>query len=374
MVGDIGIGGDHPVRAQTMTNTDTLDTEKTMKQIKKCMQAGAEFIRLTTQTKKHARNILEIKKKLKKDKIHIPIIADVHFDPQVAFESLKYADKVRINPGNFLSRVLGTGKGKTDVKFLKAELEKGLLPLIKSAKQYKKPLRIGVNQGSVADRIVDYFGRTPRGLVTSLMEYLQVFAKHNFHDLIVSIKSSDPLVMIESNKLLVREMKKAGMDYPIHIGVTEAGSGQAGRVKSIVGISNLLLAGIGDTVRVSLTESPERELPVVYDILQATNRRITKPEFISCPSCGRTLFDIAKISEEVKRKLKNIKLPGIKIAIMGCVVNGFGEMGDADFGYIGAGKGKVNLYYQGKLIRKNIEEEAAVGELVNLICDKTDLE
>jgi len=370
MVGGIGIGGNNPVRAQTMTNTDTLNIQATVNQIIDCVQAGAELVRCTAQSPKHAQTIGEVKKELKKKGYDTPIIADIHFLPTAAFEALKYADKIRLNPGNFLD-ARENQKNIYSPKEYKEELkriEKSLLQFIKELKKQKKPIRIGANHGSLSARILAKYGDTPLGMVESAMEYLRIFKKNKFNEIVVAMKSSNPLVMIEANRLLVEKMKKEKMDYPIHLGVTEAGGGEEGRAKSILGIGTLLMEGVGDTLRVSLTESPEKEIPVCYNILQATRRRITKAEFISCPSCGRTLFDIEKVAEIIKKEFEHLR--GITIAVMGCIVNGLGEMGDADFGYVGGKPGMVNLYYKKELMKRDVPAQKAVEELRNLIKEK----
>ena len=197
------------------------------------------------------------------------------------------------------------------------------------------------------------------------MEYLRIFKKHDYHNLVVAIKASDPMIMIEANWVLVAKMDEADMDYPIHLGVTEAGSADDGRAKSILGIGTLLMEGIGDTLRVSLTEPPDAEIPVCYTILQATQRRTTKAEFISCPSCGRTLYDIAAVTETIKKRLEH--LSGVRIAIMGCIVNGPGEMADADFGYVGGAPGKIDLYRKKEVVQRGIDQGEALDALVALI-------
>ena len=202
-------------------------------------------------------------------------------------------------------------------------------------------------------------------MVEATMEYLRIFKKHDFNDIVVALRSSNPLVMIESNRLLIATMDKEGMDYPIHLGVTEAGNGEEGRAKSTLGIGTLLMEGIGDTIRVSLTEDPAKEIPTCYGILQATHRRITRTEFISCPSCGRTLFDIEPVTNTIKERMGHLK--GLHIAIMGCIVNGLGEMADADYGYVGGAHGQVSLYRKKELVKRNVPEKDAVGELINLI-------
>ncbi|MDP3957297.1 MAG: (E)-4-hydroxy-3-methylbut-2-enyl-diphosphate synthase [bacterium] len=367
MVGDIGIGGDNPIRVQTMTNTDTLDIEATVAQIKACVKAGSELIRITTPTPKHAQALRPIREALLKEGIAVPLIADIHFLPAAAFEALKWADKVRLNPGNLFDGKIFRNFEFNDQSYAVeiARIEESLLPFIEAVKQSGKVLRIGSNHGSLSDRVLSRFGDTPLGMVESTMEYLRIFKKHDFNDIVVALKSSNPLVMIESNRLLIATMDKEGMDYPIHLGVTEAGNGEEGRAKSTLGIGTLLMEGIGDTIRVSLTEDPTKEIPTCYGILQATHRRITRTEFISCPSCGRTLFDIEPVTNIIKERMSHLK--GLHIAIMGCIVNGLGEMADADYGYVGGAHGQVSLYRKKELVKRNVPEKEAVEELINLI-------
>ena len=367
MVGKVGIGGDNPVRVQTMTNTDTLDIKGTVEQILRCAEAGSELIRLTTQTDKHAKALKEIKDILRKQYgCDIPLIADIHFILSPAYEAMKWADKLRINPGLFGVKS-NSKKTFTEKEYNLAlqEIEETLIPFIKELKKYKIPVRIGTNHGSLAPRILERYGNTPVGLVESVMEYLRIFQKYDYNELVVAIKSSDPIIMVETNRLLAKTMDEAGMNYPIHLGVTEAGMAEDGRAKSTIGIGVPLMEGIGDTIRVSLTEAPEKEIPVCYSILQAVQRRITKTEFISCPSCGRTLFDIEKVTKKIQKKLNHLK--GLKIAVMGCIVNGPGEMAGADFGYVGGAPGKISLYRKDKLVKKNIPEDEALDELIKLI-------
>ena len=368
MVGAVGIGGKHPIRVQTMTNTDTLDVEATAAQIYRCVRAGAELVRLTTQTEKQARALKEIKEILKKKyNCSVPLIADIHFILSPAYEAMKWAEKLRINPGLFGVKS-NAKKTFTDQEYQAAlkEIEETLEEFIVALKKHRNiPVRIGTNHGSLSPRILERYGNTPRGLVESVMEYLKIFRKYNYENIVVAIKSSDPLVMIEANRLLAKTLDENKMDYPIHLGVTEAGMEEDGRAKSTIGIGIPLLEGIGDTIRVSLTEDPEKEIPVCYSILQATQRRITKTEFISCPSCGRTLFDIEKVTKKIKDKLGHLK--GLKIAVMGCIVNGPGEMAGADFGYVGGAPGKISLYRGEELIEKNIPEEEALAKLIQLI-------
>ncbi|MEI8103607.1 MAG: (E)-4-hydroxy-3-methylbut-2-enyl-diphosphate synthase [Candidatus Moraniibacteriota bacterium] len=371
MVGNVGIGGDEPIRVQTMTNTDTLDIEATAAQTARCVAAGAELVRITTQSPKHAKALGDIRTLLKKKyDIEVPLIADVHFSQAAAFAALEYADKVRLNPGNLLDiklqKELEYGEGAYEKEL--ARIEEGLLPFIQKAKELRKSIRIGANHGSLSDRILSRYGDTPVGMVESAMEYLRIFHKHSYDEIVVAMKSSDPLVMIEANRLLAHTMDVEGMDYPIHLGVTEAGNAEDGRAKSTIGIGTALLEGIGDTLRVSLTEAPEKEIPVCYSILQATRRRITKTEFISCPSCGRTLYDIETVTNTIKERMGH--LVGVRIAVMGCIVNGIGEMADADFGYVGGRPGMISLYWKKQLVARDVPEHEAIERLIALIKEK----
>jgi len=352
-----------------MTNTDTLDYQSTAEQVFHCVEAGSELVRIATPQVKHVHALAEIRNILqKKYACKVPLIADIHFSPEAAFEALKFADKVRLNPGNLLDNRKKFDFSNSGYEEELIRLEVGLMPFIAEAKRYGKPIRIGANHGSLSGRILHKYGDTPLGMVESAMEYLRIFKKHDYNEIIVALKSSNPLVMIEANRLLVSIMEAENMDYPIHLGVTEAGNADDGRAKSTIGIGTLLLEGIGDTLRVSLTESPEKEIPVCYSILQATQRRITKTEFISCPSCGRTLFDIERVTNLIKKRMNHLK--GVKIAIMGCIVNGPGEMADADFGYVGGQKGKITIYYKGEVIKRGIPEDDAIDELEKLIKEK----
>lgn len=367
-VGNIGIGGDEPIRVQTMTNTDTLDVDATVAQIMRCVQAGSELVRITTPTIKHVHALKEIKERLRAEhNCDVPIVADIHFDKAAAFESLLYADKIRLNPGNLLDSRAHADEVLSDAEYAKEleRIEEGLQPFLERLHETQKPIRIGANWGSLSGRVLARYGNTPLGLAESVMEYLRVFQKGDYHNIVVAIKSSDPMVMIEANRILAKKMDEESMDYPIHLGVTEAGSAEDGRAKSTIGIGTLLMEGIGDTLRVSLTEPPEDEIPVCFIILQATQRRITKAEFISCPSCGRTLFDIATVTKEIKAKLGH--LTGIRIAVMGCIVNGPGEMADADYGYVGGAPGKISLYRNKEVIERNIPQEQALDALIELI-------
>jgi (E)-4-hydroxy-3-methylbut-2-enyl-diphosphate synthase len=368
-VGNMIIGGQAPISVQTMTNTDTLNVEATVKQTIECVEAGAELVRITVPTPKHAQAFKEIKEKLRNQKYLVPLIADIHFLPSAAIAVLPYSDKIRINPGNFLDKRIFKEEKLTD-KIYKEELqriEKELIPYIEKFKQAGKPIRIGTNHGSMSDRITNRYGNTPVGMVEATMEYLRMFKRHDFHEIVVALKASDPLIMIEANRLLVSEMAKEDFDCPIHLGVTEAGNASEGRAKSTIGTGTLLLEGIGDTIRVSLTEDPINEPVEGYNILQACHRRITKAEFISCPSCGRTLYNIQDTVNLIKKELSHLK--GLKIGVMGCAVNGPGEMADADFGYVGGAPGKINLYKGKELMKSGIPQEEALSHLIQLIKD-----
>lgn len=369
-VGNVLIGGNNPVVVQTMTNTNTYDIDATVSQILKCVDAGSEIVRITTQTVKHVQALKQIKEVLKeKYNCTVPIVADIHKDKSAAFEALKHADKIRINPGNLYdSRDVSNEILMDNEDEYQKELdrvEKGLQPFIEALHKTNTPIRIGTNWGSLSGRVLERYGNTPVGLAESVMEYLRIFYKFNYHNIVVAIKASNPMIMIEANRVLVAKMEEENMDYPIHLGVTEAGSADDGRAKSIIGIGTLLMEGIGDTLRVSLTEPPEAEIPVCYTILQATKRRITKAEFISCPSCGRTLYDIAEVTEKIKKRLSH--LTGVTIAIMGCFVNGPGEMAEADFGYVGGAPGKIDLYKNKKIVERNIHQDEALDALIALI-------
>lgn len=370
MVGDVAIGGDNPIVVQTMTNTDTLDTEATVAQVLRCVEVGAELVRITAQTPKQAKAIAEIKKVLKeKCECAVPIIADTHFTLDAAFEALKWADKVRLNPGLFGAVSRKSNLSDEEYDKILQETEEGLIPFIEAAKKENTPIRIGSNHGSLSDRILERYGNTAEGMVESVMEYLRIFKKHDFNDIVVAIKANNPLLMIEANRLLAATLESEDMDYPIHLGVTSAGNAEDGRAKSTLGVGTLIMEGIGDTMRISLTEPPENEIPVCYAVLQATQRRITKTEFISCPSCGRTLFDIEKVTNRIKERLGNLE--GLHIAVMGCIVNGPGEMADADFGYVGGAPGKVSLYHKQECIQHNVPEEEAIDLLEKLIREKS---
>lgn len=445
-VGSLVLGGGSPVRLQSMTNTNTLDTRASVEQCIRIFEAGGDMARLTTQGLKEARNLLNIRKELRQAGFMQPVIADVHFNPRVAEEAARIAEKVRINPGNYTDKRADFSKVILDEKQYGEELERihsRLLPLISIAGEYGTAIRVGVNHGSLSDRIMTRFGNTPEGMAESAMEFLRIFRAENFSSLVLSMKSSNSLIMIAATELLVKKMAAAGMAYPLHLGVTEAGEGEDGRIRSALGIGALLSQGIGDTIRVSLSEPPENEIPVAKKIvqyaqeaktlkqakttklrltynednhddlairaavesslalvkgavrdleivnnndsvvkesvrsitegiLQAARIRITRNDYISCPTCGRTNFNLQEAVAKVKKATSHLK--GLKIAVMGCIVNGPGEMADADWGYVGAGRGLVHIYRGKEPVLKNIPENEAVDRLLSLIESSTRVE
>ena len=368
-IGDVPMGGNNPIRVQSMTSTDTMDTQATVAQAIRMIKAGCEYVRIAVPGMKEVENLKIIKKELYKRGYKTPLIADVHFNPKIAEIAATIVEKVRINPGNYTDRKKMPDDGYWMMdKNYQTELSKisdKLSPLLGVCKQNGTAIRIGVNHGSLSDRIISRYGNTTQGMVESALEFIRICEDQGFKDLVLSMKASNTRIMIAANRLLVERMKQEGMDYPIHLGVTEAGAGEDGRLKSAIGIGSLLADGIGDTIRVSITEDPEKEIPVAYGILQAAGVRITKTEFISCPSCSRTLFNIKDEVEKVKARTGH--LTGLKIAVMGCIVNGPGEMADAHYGYVGGAKRKVMLYKGQELIKKNIPEAEAVDELIRLI-------
>lgn len=374
-IGGVPLGGTYPVRVQTMTNLPTADIGGQVAQILRAVEAGAEYVRIATPTLADVEYFQQIKNKLKtgipaftertRDSgLTVPLIADVHFSPKVAIAAARVASKVRINPGNFL-RATDNRQPETDNGSYLDQLHSVMRPLLDVCKEYGTALRIGTNHGSLSERILDQHGDTPEGMVQATLEAVRICEAESFHDMVLSLKSSNVKVMIEATRLLVRRMDEEGMQYPLHLGVTEAGEGEDGRLKSAIGIGSLLVEGIGDTVRVSLTEDPEFEIPVAFGILQASRARITRNEYISCPGCGRTTFRLQDAVMKVREATAH--LTGLKIAVMGCMVNGPGEMADADFGYVGAGPGKVHIYKGKEAVMKNVPEEEAVMKLLEMI-------
>jgi len=315
-----------------------------------------------------AHAIGEIKAELDRRGVPVPLVADVHHEgQQIALEVAKYVDKVRINPGLYVFRKKKPGfeYSEDEITEAKATIEQQLVPLIRVVKERDIALRIGVNHGSLADRLTVMYGDTPEGMVQSALEFIEICEKHDFRNLVVSLKASRVSVMIQANRLMARRMDERGMKYPLHLGVTEAGDGDYARIKSTAGIGTLLSEGIGDTIRVSLSEDPMNEIPVCYDILQALGLRRTKTEYIACPSCGRTKFDLPTVLNEVRDATGHLK--GLNIAVMGCIVNGPGEMADADYGYVGKGVNLISLYRGHEIVKNMVPAERGVEELVALI-------
>jgi len=568
-IGNLLMGGNSPIRLQSMTNTDTNDIDASVSQCIRLIKVGAELVRLTTQGLREVESLKKIHQQLNEKKFYVPLIADVHFNHLVAEAAAGCVEKVRINPGNYVRSIkINHSADYTEEEFNleQQKLKEQFIRLINICKEHRTAIRIGVNHGSLSERMMNRYGDTPEGLVASCMEFLQICKEENFSDVVVSIKASNTVLMIHAVRKIVKEMEQKGFPYPIHLGVTEAGEGEDGRIKSAVGIGTLLADGIGDTIRVSLSEEPEAEIPVArqlvsyiaereqhekifaqinpswspfeyscrktqavaniggnhlpvvfattqknftispdyyiegrkiynnagkifsvylpdeipllkkdvsevkflklsypelnsdvlsflkerkdvvillftkhkngaaeqraffhtlmnkdittpviiarnyqennleslqikasvdigmlfvdgfgdgillqnegtisskdinslsFGILQATRVRISKTEYISCPGCGRTLFDLQKVVAEIKAKTSHLK--GLKIAVMGCIVNGPGEMADADYGYVGARKGKVSLYKGKQCLLKNIAEDEAINKLIELI-------
>ncbi|MDE5812327.1 MAG: (E)-4-hydroxy-3-methylbut-2-enyl-diphosphate synthase [Muribaculaceae bacterium] len=522
-IGNVNIGGENPIALQSMTSTSTMDTDGSVAQAARIIDAGGRIVRLTAQGVREAANLANIRRELSARGYSAPLVADIHFNPKAAEEAALHVEKVRINPGNFVD----PGRTFKKIKFTDEEyaaelarIEARLVPFIELCKANSTAIRIGVNHGSLSDRIMSRYGDTPSGMVESAMEFLRVFKRHDFNNVVISIKASNTVVMVETVRRLVAAMESEQMAYPLHLGVTEAGNGEDGRVKSALGIGALLLQGIGDTIRVSLSEDPELEIPVArrlvehtakvasagtvageyyrgFDpiipksrrggdggevialgvddidpqqlvyidcdrslnsiveqaqgagdrilvltskrvnqaaviqaamhrlidsgvankmipqlaytglsaeevvvaasadagaillngfhdglglitdnpevdvasllpaILQAARLRFSHTEFISCPGCGRTLFDIQSTVNRIKAATAH--LPGLKIGVMGCIVNGPGEMADADYGYVGAAAGNVSLYKGKECVEKNIPSEQALDRLIVLL-------
>ncbi len=375
-IGKLRIGGENRVAVQSMTTCSTLDTEGCIAQAIRIIEAGGQLVRLTTQGTREAENLRNIKAGLTaRGYGDVPLCADVHFNPNVADVAATIVEKVRINPGNYVdpARQFKTLE-YTDEEYKQelARLDERFCRFLNICREHGTAIRIGVNHGSLSDRIMSRYGDTPEGIVESCMEFLRICEREQFRNVVVSIKASNTVIMVQSVRLLCQQMEKEGMDYPLHLGVTEAGEGEDGRLKSAVGIGALLIDGIGDTIRVSLSEEPECEIPVAQSILQAARVQMHKTEYISCPGCGRTLYDlqdtIRRIKAAVEEKAKtDTRYKTLKIGIMGCIVNGPGEMADADYGYVGAARGKVSLYKNKECIEKNIPEEEAVERLIQFI-------
>lgn len=367
-VRDVIIGGGHPVVVQSMINEDTLDVTASVAAIRRLHEIGCEIVRVTVPSLAHARAMGEIRQQLDTTYQSVPLVADVHHNGmKIALEVAKHVDKVRVNPGLYVFE-----KPKSDrTEYTPAEFEvigekirDTLQPLILSLKTQDKALRIGVNHGSLAERMLFTYGDTPEGMVESALEFIRICESLDYHNLVISLKASRVPVMLAAYRLMAQRMDALGMNYPLHLGVTEAGDGEYGRIKSTVGIGTLLAEGIGDTVRVSLTEAPEKEIPVCYSILQSLGLRKTMVEYVACPSCGRTLFNLEEVLAQVRNATQH--LTGLDIAVMGCIVNGPGEMADADYGYVGKQPGYIALY-RGREEIKRVPESQGVAELINLI-------
>lgn len=370
-VGNITIGGGHPVVVQSMINEDTLDIQGAVAGIRRLHEIGCEIVRVTVPSMAHAKALAEIKQKLADTYQAVPLVADVHHNGmKIALEVAKHVDKVRINPGLYVfekSKDNRTEYTQAEFKEIGAKIRETLEPLVVSLRNQNKAMRIGVNHGSLAERMLFTYGDTPGGMVESALEFIQICESLDFRNLVISLKASRVPVMLAAYRLMVQRMDALAMNYPLHLGVTEAGDGEYGRIKSTAGIGTLLAEGIGDTLRVSLTEAPEKEIPVCYSILQALGLRKTMVEYVACPSCGRTLFNLEDVLHQVREATKH--LTGLDIAVMGCIVNGPGEMADADYGYVGKQPGFISLY-RGREEVKKVPETQGVEELINLI--KTD--
>lgn len=367
-VGSITIGGGNPVVVQSMINEDTLDIDGSVAGIRRLHEIGCEIVRVTVPSMAHAKALAEIKQKLHETYQAVPLVADVHHNGmKIALEVAKHVDKVRINPGLYVFEKPKADRSEyTDAEFAEIgeKIRETLEPLVISLRDQGKALRIGVNHGSLAERMLFTYGDTPEGMVESALEFIRICESLDFRNIVISLKASRAPVMVAAYRLMAHRMDELGMDYPLHLGVTEAGDGEYGRIKSTAGIAPLLADGIGDTIRVSLTEAPEKEIPVCYSILQALGLRKTMVEYVACPSCGRTLFNLEEVLHQVREATKH--LTGLDIAVMGCIVNGPGEMADADYGYVGKQPGFISLY-RGRDEIKKVPESEGVAELIDLI-------
>ena len=433
-IGNVTIGGDSPIVVQTMCNTHTSDVEASLAQCKRLHEAGAQLIRLTVPSLAQVDSLREIRERLREAGIDTPLVADVHFSSEIAIAAASVVEKVRINPGNFHK-----DHEKAREQFAR---------LVEVCKENGTAIRIGLNHGSLGERITNLYGNTPLAMKEAVMEWLKMCVENDFYNVVVSLKASNTYVMVEAYRLLAQEMQKTGVVFPLHLGVTEAGNGDGGRIKSAVGISALLSEGIGNTIRVSLTEDPACEIPVaqyladrydrrlhstmasvslegrkavatyvapsrerllldfscdfgkrlldkeldevelrgtyldengaevvldgseyadylVDELMQAARRRFYRPEYIACPGCGRTMYNLEGTFEEVKRRTAHLK--GMVIAVMGCIVNGPGEMADADWGYVGEGNHKVSIYKGKTPVLRHVPDTEAIDRLLELI-------
>lgn len=367
-VGPLTMGAGHPVVVQSMITEETRNVDACVEQIIALHRAGSEMVRVTTPSLGEAECLEAIRAKVTEQYRYVPLTADVHHQgTAIAIEAAKHVDEVRVNPGLFVFR-----KFTNQIEYTESEhaaereaIEESFAPVIEACKKHDRAMRIGVNHGSLSERMLVTYGDTPDGMVESAIEYLQLCEKHGYTNLNISAKASRVPVMVAANRLMVKRMDELGMAYPLHLGVTEAGDGTYARIKSTCGIATLLMEGIGDTIRVSLSEDPINEIPVCYDILQALGLRKTKVEYIACPSCGRTKFDLPTVLHKVREATKH--LVGLDIAVMGCIVNGPGEMADADYGYVGAAGGKITLYRKREIVKNGIPQEDGVTELIALL-------
>ncbi len=367
-VGSIMIGSEHPVAVQSMINEDTLDIEGSVAGIRRLHEIGCEIVRVTVPSIAHAKAMEQIRDRLHATYQPVPLVADVHHNGmKIALEVANYVDNVRINPGLYVFEKPLEGRTEytaQEFKEIGDRILETLEPLVVKLRDQNKSMRIGVNHGSLAERMLFTYGDTPEGMVESALEFIRMCESLNFYNIEISLKASNVPVMLAANRLMVQRMDALGMAYPLHLGVTEAGDGEYGRIKSTAGIGTLLAEGIGDTIRVSLTEAPEKEIPVCYGILQALGLRRTMVEYVACPSCGRTLFNLENVLHKVREATSH--LAGLNIAVMGCIVNGPGEMADADYGYVGKTAGTIALY-RGREEIKRVPEAEGVQELVALI-------
>jgi (E)-4-hydroxy-3-methylbut-2-enyl-diphosphate synthase len=367
-VGTVWIGSDHPVVVQSMINEDTLDIEGATAGIRRLHEAGCEIVRVTVPSLAHARAMGVIRQRLEATYQPVPLVADVHHNGmKIALEVAQHVDKVRINPGLYVFDKPDPNRtefSEAEMAEISGRIEETFAPLVQLLKQQDKALRIGVNHGSLAERMLFRYGDTPLGMVESALEFIRICDRLDFHNIVVSMKASRAPVMMAAYRMMADRMDAEGFPYPLHLGVTEAGDGDYGRIKSTAGIAPLLAEGIGDTIRVSLTEAPEKEIPVCYSILQALGLRKTMVEYVACPSCGRTLFNLEEVLHQVRSATAH--LTGLDIAVMGCIVNGPGEMADADYGYVGKTPGVISLYRGREEIRR-VPEAEGVEALIALI-------
>ncbi|MGL5083403.1 MAG: (E)-4-hydroxy-3-methylbut-2-enyl-diphosphate synthase [Microcoleaceae cyanobacterium] len=367
-VGSVTIGGNHPVAVQSMINEDTMDLAGAVAAIRRLHEIGCEIVRVTVPSVGHAKAVKEIREKLEATYQPVPLVADVHHNGmKIALEVARHVDKVRVNPGLYVFEKPKSDRTEySDSEFAEIgdKIRDTLKPLIVSLRDQGKAMRIGVNHGSLAERMLFTYGDTPEGMVESALEFIRICESLDYYNIVISLKASRVPVMLAAYRLMAKRMDELGMEYPLHLGVTEAGDGEYGRIKSTAGIATLLADGIGDTIRVSLTEAPEKEIPVCYSILQALGLRKTMVEYVACPSCGRTLFNLEEVLHKVREATHH--LTGLDIAVMGCIVNGPGEMADADYGYVGKQPGYISLY-RGRDEIKKVPEDQGVIELINLI-------